>query len=182
MRNFQQLFDHLAACIADFVSEKPDLLGARLPLGFTFSYPCLQRAIDTAWLVTWTKSYDCPDAIGKDATTLLREAIDRRGDLNVDVVAILNDTTGTLVKGAYLKQDCAIAMILGSGFNAAYIEKTERLKRKLDAEQVANLGDAAEVVVDIECGAFGDNGCVDFIKNDIDREIDQESLFVNSFS
>lgn len=144
-----------------------------------------------------TQSYDLPDAIGKNASELLQNAIDRRGDLNIQVVAILNDTTGnsrttkhptlncaaagTLVKGAYLARDCNIAMILGSGFNSAYIERTDRLV-KLDAAQRAALNGAKEVAIDIECGAFGDNGCIDFVKTDIDREIDQESLFVNSFS
>lgn len=36
--------------------------------------------------------------------------------------------------------------------------------------------------MDIECGAMGDNGCIDFIKNEIDREVDSDSLFTNSFS
>lgn len=42
--------------------------------------------------------------------------------------------------------------------------------------------DVTHVAVDIECGGFGDNGCIDFIKNAIDREVDEDSLFKNSFS
>lgn len=41
---------------------------------------------------------------------------------------------------------------------------------------------AKEVVVDIECGGFGDNGCIDFVKNQIDMDVDNESLFRKSFS
>ncbi|KAI1286801.1 Hexokinase HKDC1 [Halotydeus destructor] len=175
------LFDHLAACIADFVSNHPEIIDKRIPLGFTFSYPCHQKAIDQAYLVTWTKSYDLPDAVGKNAVTLLREAIGRRGDLKADVVAILNDTTGTLVMGGYLDPKCAVAVILGSGFNICFVEKVARIK-KLTSEESDKLAGSEEVAVDIECGAFGDNGCIDFMKTDVDREIDNESLFVNSFS
>ena len=32
--------------------------------------------------------------MGQDAVKMLNEAIKRRGDLDVDVIAVLNDTTG----------------------------------------------------------------------------------------
>ena len=90
---------------------------------------------------------------------MLNDAIERRGDLNVKVVAILNDTTGTLVKGYYDEKRTGIGLILGTGCNGAYLE---------NAEKVVNwCGDrrgAQEVIVDPEFGAFGDNGCIDFIK------------------
>lgn len=38
------------------------------------------------------------------------------------------------------------------------------------------------MAVDIECGAFGDNGCIDFVKNGIDRQVDSDSLFKGAFS
>lgn len=39
-----------------------------------------------------------------------------------------------------------------------------------------------EVVIDTECGGFGDNGSIDWIKTDIDFAIDDESLFSKSYS
>jgi hexokinase len=36
-------------------------------------------------------------------------------------VAVLNDTTGTLVKGVYDDADCAVGLILGTGCNGAYL-------------------------------------------------------------
>ena len=38
------------------------------------------------------------------------------------------------------------------------------------------------MAIDIECGGFGDNGCIDWVKNDIDREVDAVSLHPNSYS
>ena len=39
-----------------------------------------------------------------------------------------------------------------------------------------------QVVIDIEWGAFGDNGVLDFIKTEFDKEVDKNSLLVGSFT
>ena len=41
-----QLFDHIVQCISDFL-DYMGMKNTRLPLGFTFSFPCYQKAIDT---------------------------------------------------------------------------------------------------------------------------------------
>ena len=41
---------------------------------------------------------------------------------------------------------------------------------------------AKEVIVDPEFGAFGDNGCIDFIKSEFDKNVDAGSLFPGSFT
>ncbi len=177
----EALFDFLAECIADFVS-KQSLSGQRLPLGFTFSFPMTQSALNEGFLVTWTKSFSCPGVEGEDAVKLLNSAIRRLGgDLsrNIEVVAILNDTTGTLVKGAYDAADTCIGLILGTGCNAAYLERKENVVHWGSA----NRDDFGQhVVIDTEMGAFGDNGCIDFIKTDFDRRVDAESIKPGSFS
>ncbi|XP_076174875.1 hexokinase-2 [Ptiloglossa arizonensis] len=159
------LFDFLAECISDFVMLQ-GLQDVKLPLGFTFSFPMINESLDIGILVTWTKTFDCPDAVNEDAVRLLREALHRRGDTKVEVVAILNDTTGTLVQGSVLDPDTAIGLILGTGSNACYTER---------------YGDH-QTIIDIEWGAFGDNGVLDFIKTDYDRENDANSLIANSFT
>ena len=40
-----QLFDHIADCLADFM-EKMGIKKKKLPLGFTFSFPCQQTKLD----------------------------------------------------------------------------------------------------------------------------------------
>lgn len=59
---------------------------------------------------------------------LLREALDRRADTKVKVVAVLNDTTGTLVQGSTLDSNVAIGLILGTGSNACYLERADRVE------------------------------------------------------
>ncbi|XP_043495620.1 hexokinase-2-like [Polistes fuscatus] len=171
-----RLFDYLAECVSDFVIGQ-GLQNVEVPLGFTFSFPMVQHSLDVGILVTWTKSFNCPDVVNKDAVQLLRDALARRGDTKVKVVAVLNDTTGTLIQGATLDPNTAIGLILGTGSNACYLERADRVEH-WEPERHGER----EVVIDIEWGAFGDNGVLDFIKTDFDRENDANSLLVNSFT
>lgn len=92
----QQLFDYLAECLVDFVSEQ-NLEDVPLPLGFTFSFPVKQHSLDSGCLVTWTKTFNCPDVVDKDVVKLLQQSLEKYGHNHIEVIAILNDTTGTLV-------------------------------------------------------------------------------------
>lgn len=92
----QQLFDYLAECLVDFVAQH-NLEDIPLPLGFTFSFPINQHSLDSGCLVTWTKTFNCPDAVDKDVVKLLQQSLEKYGHNHIEVIAILNDTTGTLV-------------------------------------------------------------------------------------
>jgi hexokinase len=106
------LFDHIASCMADFL-EVCGEMDTLLPVGFTFSFPCQQHSINSASLIAWTKGFQCDGVEGKDVVQLLEEAIVRRGDLNCKVVAIVNDTVGTLMSCAFNEPDCKIGLIVG---------------------------------------------------------------------
>ena len=69
-----------------------------LPLGFTFSFPLQQEGLNKATLVKWTKGFNCAGVEGEDVVRLLQEALERRGDVKIEVCAILNDTTGCLMR------------------------------------------------------------------------------------
>ncbi|XP_037560717.1 hexokinase-2 [Dermacentor silvarum] len=178
----EQLFDFLADCLRDFV-EANGLAGQRLPLGFCFSFPIVQKALDAAVLTEWVVSYDCSGVVGEDVGRMLREAIRRRTDIEVDLVAIVNDTVGTLVQGAFMDCGCAIGLIMGTGSNGCYLEKTEKIQ-KIEAEPESRKRKDAptEVIVNVEWGAFGDNGVLDFVKTELDRVVDDQSLFPGSFT
>jgi hexokinase len=49
----------------------------RLPLGFTFSFPCKQEGLSVGRLTTWTKGFKCSGVEGEDVVQLLREALGR---------------------------------------------------------------------------------------------------------
>lgn len=136
--------------------------------------------MDAALLLTWTKNFDCPNAIGKNVVELLSNAIKQQGNSNIEIVAILNDATGTLVKGAYLQHDCAVGLIMGSGGNACFMEKVSRIEKWTNKSEFYK--NVQEVIINMECGSFGDNGMVHFAKTIYDFQLDKQSLFPGSFT
>jgi hexokinase len=165
-----KLFDHIAQCIADFMKAH-SLHSQHLPLGFTFSFPCKQEGLARGKLVQWTKGFKCEGVEGEDVVQLLHEAIKRRNDINVECVALLNDTVGCLMSCAFLDHNCEIGVILGTGTNACYLEHLDRVQT-WDGDR----GDPRHVIINTEWGAFGSNGVLDFLRTDADRQIDAESL------
>jgi hexokinase len=120
------LFDHIAQCLSTFMHEHK-VEHIKIPLGFTFSFPCRQEGLTTGILVTWTKGFKCAGVEGHDVVKMLQDAIKRRGDVEIDVLAVLNDTTGTLMSCAYKNPECRIGLIIGTGTNACYVEKLENV-------------------------------------------------------
>lgn len=180
-----QLFDYIADCLHKFVTRR-NLNGHRLPLGFTFSFPCQQDGLAHARLVNWTKGFKCSGVEGKDVVALLREAIERRPDLDIEVMAVVNDTTGTLISCAYRNRECRVGLIVGTGTNACYMEQVDNVHcMHKDLEQQALYSDIwrahkqQTTVVNTEWGAFGDNGILEFVRTKWDHEIDANSVNVN---
>ncbi|EPB65576.1 Hexokinase [Ancylostoma ceylanicum] len=73
-----QLFDHIADCMAKFMVEQGVNNAEKLPLGFTFSFPCKQEGLTCAKLINWTKGFNASGVEGADVVTMLREACKRR--------------------------------------------------------------------------------------------------------
>lgn len=86
------------------------------------------------------------------------------------VLALVNDTVGTLVASAYSDQNTRIGLILGTGSNACYMEKLSNIKTLPQGKT------NDQMVVNMEWGAFGSNGCLDFLRTSYDYEIDNCSL------
>uniref|UniRef100_A0A8C1SGR5 Hexokinase-2 n=1 Tax=Cyprinus carpio TaxID=7962 RepID=A0A8C1SGR5_CYPCA len=162
-----ELFDHIAECLANFL-EKLGIKDKKLPLGFTFSFPCLQTKLDESFLVSWTKGFKASGVEGRDVVGLLRKAIKKRGDFDIDIVAVINDTVGTMMTCGYDDHHCEIGLIVGTGTNACYMEEMRHLEL-VD-------GDEGRMCVNMEWGAFGDDGSLDDIRTEFDREIDAGSL------
>merc|ERR1719509_567207 len=166
-----ELFDHIAKCLSDFVFDR-ELQDEVLPLGFTFSFPCEQEGLARGRLVKWTKGFNCSGVEGEVVVQLLSEAIERRGDVKIEVCAILNDTTGCLMSCAWKDNRCRVGLILGSGTNACYLEDVKNIET-LDQQ---GFNEQDHMVVNTEWGAFGDNGELDFIKTKWDENVDAMSV------
>ncbi|XP_075456913.1 hexokinase-2-like isoform X1 [Ascaphus truei] len=163
----EELFDHIVDCISDFQIAN-SLQGKKLPLGFTFSFPCSQTSLDQGTLITWTKGFSASGCVGEDVVRLLREATIRKGNSDLLVIALVNDTVGTMMSCGYDDPACEIGLIVGTGTNACYMEEMRNV------EQVD--GDEGRMCVNMEWGAFGDCGCLEEIITFIDQDVDEFSV------
>ncbi|KAJ1550872.1 hexokinase A, partial [Nowakowskiella sp. JEL0078] len=143
-----KMFDFFADCVESFLDERrnggdlniPNNVDLNKPLtnghmeeemlqlGFTFSFPTDQTAIDSGSLIVWTKGFTATGAEGHDVVVLLQEAFKRK-KVNVHVAAMVNDTVGTLISHAYSNPQTYVSVILGTGFNAAYVEKVDQIPK-----------------------------------------------------
>ncbi|XP_052810741.1 hexokinase type 2-like [Mya arenaria] len=178
-----ELFDYIAVSLRSFLSEEI-FPYQEVPLGFTFSFPSRQVSLKRSTISTWTKSIKCTDGVGLDSVSLLEEAIDRLGrdtfPVRVNVVARISDTTGTLLAGNLLDHECKIGLILGTGSNAAFVEYIRNIEKWDTCYKDNDPSD--KVVINCEFGALGDNGCLDFMKTEFDRELDRHSNHPGSYT
>ncbi|KAL7268658.1 glucokinase [Rhizina undulata] len=178
------LFSFLAKQVAEFVethhsdhfSEDPE---HHLRLGFTFSFPVDQKAVNKGYLIRWTKGFDIPDAIGKDVCALLQAEIDAL-NLPVRVAALVNDTVGTLMARSYTspgKTGTLLGAIFGTGTNGAYVEKLSRITKMAKPGVEAGEYDTStgEMIVNTEWGSF-DNALRVLPDTPYDRALDSNSV------
>ncbi|KAI3623365.1 HXK2 [Malassezia furfur] len=146
-----KLFDFCAKCVKDFVEKHYGscALDEHLSLGFTFSYPIVQNAIDHGELIRWTKGFGNPNTEGHDCAAMLRESL-KRHDVPVKLSSIINDTTGTLIASNYVEPDTKIACIFGTGCNAAYMEHI----REIPKIAHLHLPEDEDMAINCEYGAF----------------------------
>ncbi|XP_069901377.1 hexokinase-3 isoform X1 [Globicephala melas] len=163
----QQLFDFAARCLSEFLDALP-VGNQGLQLGFSFSFPCHQTGLDKSTLISWTKGFRCSGVEGQDVVQLLRDAIQRQGTYSIDVVAVVNDTVGTMMGCEPGVGPCEVGLVVDTGTNACYME---------EARHVAVLDeDRGRVCISVEWGSFSDDGALGPVLTIFDRTLDHESL------
>lgn len=160
--NASALFGYLADCISGFLSAHGiKAENGNIPLGFTFSFPVEQTAINRGRLLRWTKGFNCPDAIGEDVVELLQRSLDAKG-VPVTVSALVNDTVGTLLASAYQSGGRSVlGGIFGTGTNGAYLEAGVKVN-----------GVAQSMVINTEWGGY-DNERAALPINPFDSAVDR---------
>lgn len=150
--SIESLFNFIATEVSAFlkkVKRKKGYEKARIPIGFTFSYPMKQTSLRSAEIVCWTKGFDIKDAGGKDLVCLLEKSLSKY-KVNARVEAILNDTVGTLALSKFEDSFTRVGLILGTGSNAAYVERCSSIPKLADEYAASEV----ETVVNIEWGNF----------------------------
>ncbi|XP_009795017.1 hexokinase-2 [Nicotiana sylvestris] len=165
------LFDFIATTLVKFVATEGDDFhlppGRQRELGFTFSFPVKQLSIASGTLIKWTKGFSIDDAVGQDVVRELTKAMERVG-LDVRVAALINDTVGTLAGGRYNNPDVIAAVILGTGTNAAYVERANTIPKWHGL-----LPKSGDMVINMEWGNFRSSHLP---VTEYDQSLDAESL------
>ncbi|PSS01925.1 Hexokinase-1 like [Actinidia chinensis var. chinensis] len=165
------LFDFIAAALKKFVDTEGEdshlSPGRQRELGFTFSFPVKQSSIAAGTLIKWTKGFSIEDAVGQDVVGELTKAMERVG-LDMRVAALVNDTIGTLAGGRYDNPDVIAAVILGTGTNAAYVERAHAIPKWHGL-----LPKSGDMVINMEWGNFRSSHLP---LTEYDQAMDVESL------
>ncbi|RKP21851.1 hypothetical protein ROZALSC1DRAFT_26751 [Rozella allomycis CSF55] len=174
----EDLFNWLADLTFEFIKENEITNEEKIKLGFTFSFPVVQSGLSKGKLTQWAKGFSCEGVVGKDVVEPLQKALHNKG-LEIEVVALVNDTVGTLVSHSYVDEMTFMGVILGililnvskgTGTNAAYVEECSRIKKKdLKGKQM---------VINTEWGAFdSERKYLPYTK--YDNQLNKESLYPN---
>ncbi|OTB13594.1 hypothetical protein K445DRAFT_64313 [Daldinia sp. EC12] len=166
----RQLWDFIADSLDEFIKSHrlTENRNDRLPLGFCFSYPASQECIDHGILKTWTKGFDIDGVEGENAAAQLRDVLAER-NLPLELVALVNDTTGAMITSAYKDPDTIVGAIFGTGCNAAYVENVGSIP-KLKTDLPPNT----PMAINCEYGAF-DNAHRVLPRTKYDVAIDEDS-------
>ncbi|KAL3440201.1 hypothetical protein BJX65DRAFT_300651 [Aspergillus insuetus] len=182
-----ELWEMIAEKLQDFLA-KHDLLplakgkGERgegegeeekLPLAFTFSYPVTQEHIRHGVLQRWTKGFDIRGVEGEDVVAQLESVLQRR-HIPVRIVALVNDTVGTLIASAYKNPEIRVGSIFGTGCNAAYMERCSQIPKISSSGNQIQFDEDSLVAINCEYGAF-DNSRRVLPRTKFDQDIDATS-------
>ena len=105
------------------------------------------------------------------ASESMKTAVFNLQNASVDVVALVNDTTGTMMSCAFNNPDVSAGLILGTGTNACYMESLDNVPK-----WTGDQNDPREVIINTEWGAFGDNGSWNHLRTAFDEKVDRESI------
>lgn len=143
----EALFDFIARIVKEAAGGNK-----AYKLGFTFSFAVNQTSAKDASLIAWSKEIDVPGVAGKSINGLLKEALVRNGMDRIEPVALLNDTTATLLSSVYQHNPAQIGIVCGTGFNMCYYEP------------------ALKMIVNLEAAGFTGGP-----RTECDRRVDEES-------
>lgn len=163
----RDIFAFIADQIAAFLARPEIEAELPLQLGFTFSFPVNQSSLAHGEILGWSKEIVADEIVGEDAVELLQTELHKRG-LDIVVGSLVNDTVGTLLAQMYADSRTKISVILGTGSNAAYVERQKNIKKI--SNQSGDL-----TLINIEWGSFGDGDASLLPETQFDRELDASS-------
>jgi hexokinase len=122
-------------------------------IGFCFSYPAVITPEKDGKLIEFTKEIKATGVEGELVGKNLAEALAEAGAPRPSRIVLLNDTVATLLAGRNAlpgrRFDDFMGLVCGTGFNAAYVERNDRILK------ASGLDAASSQIVNTESGSFG---------------------------
>ncbi|PWY77183.1 hexokinase [Aspergillus sclerotioniger CBS 115572] len=115
-------FDWMAEKIDSMLREVGANCGREavpLSMGLSWSFPIEQTSISSGLVIHMGKGFHCSNGtVGQELGDLIVQSC-RERNLNVQVDAIVNDSSATLLSRAYIEPKTRMSLILGTGTNVA---------------------------------------------------------------
>ncbi|OAR00828.1 hypothetical protein LLEC1_03798 [Akanthomyces lecanii] len=134
----------------DTVTEKP------IPVALAWSFPIEQTSLGGGKFGRMGKGFLADvGLLGQDLGDIIKKASENEG-LNVELQAILNDSSACLLSRAYSHPSTRFGLILGTGVNiAAYMPVSTMDRAKFGVRPTGWFDEASHVIVNTELGMFG---------------------------
>ncbi|KAI9699531.1 MAG: hypothetical protein M1820_007162 [Bogoriella megaspora] len=157
----REFFDWMAVRIQETIDgyNREVLHGSEsLAMGLSWSFPIEQTSICGGYLLQMGKGFAITQGVqGVNVKELIVEAC-KKQNLNVRLRAIVNDSTATLLSRAYVDNTTRMALILGTGTNAAlHLPVTALAHEKFGERSQSWYDQAKHVIVNTEFSMFGKN-------------------------
>jgi hexokinase len=127
-----------------------------LSMGLSWSFPVDQTSVSSGLMIHMGKGFHCSNGtVGQELGQLLIDACKRRS-LNVDMAAILNDSSAALLSRAYVDPKTRMSLILGTGTNMAiHFPVHEIGQGKFGTRPEGWFDYAKHVIINTEMSMFG---------------------------
>jgi len=125
----QNLFDFIVGTFKTFLQlTGREVPGQKLKIGFCFSFPLRMEAPDVGYFTQMTKGFAFEDVKGRNVVQMLKDSFAAQ-KMDADIRMVCNDAVGVLAAGMYANANTEIGVVLGTGTNAACIEKIESIPK-----------------------------------------------------
>ncbi|KAL8836282.1 MAG: hypothetical protein Q9176_006431 [Flavoplaca citrina] len=156
-----QFFDWIAAQVQEMFSGDREALDHLLsnsqpiPMGIAWSFPIDQTSIRSGNIIGMGKGFHCSTYKGSDLGDLIAGACQRL-NLNIRLDAIVNDSSAAVLFRAYVEPSTRLAVILGTGLNAAiHLPLSSLHKSKFGTRPFPSNPEITHVLVNTELSMFG---------------------------
>ncbi|KAI1079970.1 hexokinase [Whalleya microplaca] len=158
IRNLEGMsfFDWMAARISEVIQTDVSQSQGPILMGLAWSFPVEQVSLGGGLLLPMGKGLLATNGLlGQDLGEIIKFACKKQG-LDVQLAAIVNDSSATLLSQAYVHSTTRFGLILGTGTNIAVHLPVSALSRsKYGKRPDSWFKMASHVIVNTELGMFG---------------------------